>query len=229
MCNDMRVTMLLILSLLFANASLSGLQAQPVRVLMLGDSITAGFGLDRADSLPVRLEAWLRDQGHDIAVINAGVSGDTTTGGRARLAWVLDGQPQQPNLVIIALGGNDILRSVPIEVTRENMQAMADTITTRDLPLMIAGMTAPPDFGPEYERQLTAIYRDTALKHNAALYPGLLDGVADESGFKADLHQNDGIHPNATGVLVIVERLGPAVLAALGLDALAKKSTNPTN
>lgn len=189
------------------------------RVLILGDSLTAGFGLEQDEAFPAQLEDWLNARGHNIDVINAGVSGDTTTGGRARLAWVLDGQPAPPDLVVVALGGNDILRSLPISATRDNLDAILETLDRRDIPAMLAGMLAAPNLGPDYETAFNAIYPDLAEKHGTTLYPFFLDGVAT----RPDLHQADGLHPNAEGVAAMVERFGPALVAALQAEKTAAR------
>ena len=207
---------ILILGWLFVSAQAFGSSDEEKRVLILGDSLTAGFGLEPGQAFPDQLEVWLSEQGHNIRVINAGISGDTTTGGRARLAWVLDGQAYKPDLVVVELGGNDVLRSIPIDVTRQNMIAMLQTLSARDIPVMIAGMMAAPNLGPDYERDFNALFPALSAEYNASLYPFFLDGVVSEEGFRADLHQADGLHPNADGVKVIVERFGPALVKALG-------------
>lgn len=171
----------------------------------------AGYGLDAAQSFTVRLEARLRAGGFAARVVNAGVSGDTSTGGRARLQWTLDGPEGPPDLIILELGANDALRGITPTLTRDNLDAMLAEIARRGIPVLLAGMRAPPNMGREYETAFNAIYPDLARKHGAALYPFFLEGVAADRA----LNQADGIHPNAEGIGVIVERIAPYVIAAL--------------
>ena len=176
-----------------------------LRILMLGDSLTAGYGLASGEALPARLEAALRDRGLDVRVINAGVSGDTTAGGLARLEWAL---ADRPHAVIVALGANDALRAIDPEVSRSNLDRLLGTLAERRLPVLLAGMLAPRNLGRDYGARFDAIYPELAARHGALLHPFLLDGVATV----AALNQADGIHPNAAGVEVIVERILPGVL-----------------
>lgn len=178
--------------------------AGPVRILAFGDSLTAGYGLDMADSFPTQLERALRERGHEVEVINAGVSGDTTSGGLARLDWAL---AEQPDAVILALGANDGLRAIDPAVTRENLDRLLEQLNERGLPVLLAGMLAPPNLGRDYGERFNAIYPELAEQHDALLYPFFLEGVAAE----ADLNQGDGIHPNPRGVAVMVERMLPLV------------------
>lgn len=184
-----------------ASASAGG----PLRILMLGDSLTAGYGVAPADALPARLEAALRARGVDARVINAGVSGDTTAGGLARLEWALaDG----PHAVIVALGANDALRALDPALARANLDRILGALAGRGLPVLLAGMMAPRNLGPEYAARFDPIYPELAARHGALLYPFLLEGVA----AVAPLNQADGIHPNAEGVRLIVRRMLPSVL-----------------
>ena len=180
-------------------------RAEALRILMLGDSLTAGYGLASRDALPARLEAALRDHGLDAHVIDAGVSGDTTAGGLARLDWAL---ADRPHAVIVALGANDALRAIDPAVARSNLDRLLAALSERGLPVLLAGMLAPRNLGPEYGARFDAIYPELAERHGTLLYPFLLDGVATV----ADLNQADGLHPNAAGVGVIVERVLPSVL-----------------
>ena len=192
--------------LALATASLSAEpRAESLRILMLGDSLTAGYGLASRDGLPARLEAALRARGLDAGVIDAGVSGDTTAGGLARLEWALS---DRPHAVIVALGANDALRAIDPEVARSNLDRLLAALSERGLPVLLAGMLAPRNLGPEYAAHFDAIYPELAERHDALLYPFLLDGVATV----AALNQDDGLHPNAAGVEVIVERMLPSVL-----------------
>ncbi|MEN0088121.1 MAG: arylesterase [Pseudomonadota bacterium] len=184
-------------------------EAGTVRVVALGDSLTAGYGLATNEAFPVQLEAALREVGIPATVENAGVSGDTTTGGLARLDWSLGAE--NPELVIVALGGNDFLRGIPVERTRQNMEQLAETLESREVPTLVAGMLAPPSMGAEYEAAFNAIYPDIAENTGAFLYPFFLEGVA----FERDLNQPDGIHPTAEGIAVMVELIMPSVVTAL--------------
>ena len=180
-----------------------------LRILMLGDSLTAGFGLASRDALPVRLETVLRAHRLDARVINAGVSGDTTAGGLARIEWAL---VDDPHVVIVALGANDGLRAIDPAVTRANLDRLLGILAERSLPVLLAGMVAPPNLGPDYAARFDPIYPELAARHGAILYPFLLDGVATVTL----LNQEDGIHPNAAGVEDIVRRMLPAVLCLAG-------------
>ena len=183
--------------------------AGALRILMLGDSLTAGYGLASGDALPIRLEAALRDRGLDVRVIDAGVSGDTTAGGLARLEWAL---ADRPHAVIVALGANDALRAIDPAVSRSNLDRLLRALAERHLPVLLAGMLAPRSLGPDYGAKFDAIYPEVAERHGALLHPFLLDGVATV----AALNQADGLHPNAAGVEVIVERILPSVLCLVG-------------
>ena len=183
--------------------------AEALRILMLGDSLTAGYGLASGDALPVRLEAALRDRGLDVRVIDAGVSGDTTAGGLARLEWAL---ADRPHAVIVALGANDALRAIDPAVSRSNLDRLLRALAERRLPVLLAGMLAPRNLGPDYGAKFDAIYPEVAERHGTLLHPFLLDGVATV----AALNQADGLHPNAAGVEVIVERILPNVLCLVG-------------
>lgn len=178
--------------------------AEPLRILALGDSLTAGYGLPAADSFPARLEQALRAQGLAVTVLNAGVSGDTTSGGLARLDWAL---ADRPDAVIVALGANDGLRAVDPALTRANLAAILEKLQARKLPVLLAGMYAPPNLGREYGTAFNAIYPELARQYDALLYPFFLEGVATDPA----LNQGDGIHPNAEGVAVLVERIAPYV------------------
>ena len=177
----------------------------PLRILMLGDSLTAGHGLAARDALPARLEAALRGRGLDVRVIDAGVSGDTTAGGLARLEWAL---ADRPHALIVALGANDALRAIDPALVRSNLDRLLGALAERRLPVLLAGMLAPRNLGRDYGARFDALYPELAARHGTLLYPFLLEGVATV----AALNQRDGIHPNAAGVEAIVERLLPSVL-----------------
>ena len=181
----------------------------PLRILMLGDSLTAGYGLASRDALPARLETVLRAHRIDARVIDAGVSGDTTAGGLARIEWAL---ADDPHAVLVALGANDGLRAIDPAVTRANLDRLLGIFAERGLPVLLAGMVAPPNLGPDYAARFDPIYPELADRHGAILYPFLLDGVATVMS----LNQEDGIHPNAAGVEVIARRMLPAVLCLAG-------------
>lgn len=176
--------------------------------MVLGDSLTAGYGLDQDKAFPVQLEAALRARGLDAKVINAGVSGDTTAGGRARLDWAL---ADRPTHAIVELGANDALRGIDPATTYANMDAIVGRLKNEGVRVMIAGMYAPPNWGKAYEKEFRAIFPGLSEKHGAALYPFFLDGVAAVPA----LNQPDGIHPTAAGVAVIVDRMVPVVFGWL--------------
>ena len=181
---------------------------RPVKLLVLGDSLTAGYGLPSDLSFPARLQAALRADRRDVTVINAGVSGDTSAGGRARLDWVL---ADKPDFAIVELGGNDGLRGLDPAVTDQNLNAVLTRLDQSGIPVLLAGMLAPPNLGREYGEQFKAVFPRLAARHHVLLYPFFLDGVAAQP----ELNQADGIHPNAKGVDVIVARIMPAVTKLL--------------
>ncbi|WP_236025252.1 arylesterase [Arenibaculum pallidiluteum] len=178
--------------------------AGTLRILALGDSLTAGFGLPPEESFTTKLEQALKARGHDVSVINGGVSGDTTAGGLARLDWSL---ADSPGLVIVELGANDGLRGIDPAATRANLDAILTRLKERGIPVLLAGMYAPRNLGRDFAERFDRIFPELAAKHDVALYPFFLDGVATDP----KLNQPDGIHPNAAGVAVIVERIVPAV------------------
>lgn len=183
--------------------------AEPaVRLLVIGDSLTAGYGLPQDQSFPAQLEEALRAAHHDVAVINAGVSGDTAAGGLARLDWTLGGLPAgQPDAAIVELGANDALRGLDPRVTQANLSAILARLGERGIPVLLTGMLAPPNLGREYATAFAAIYPRLAQEHDVLLYPFFLEGVAGNP----QLNQADGIHPTAQGVSVIVNNILPAV------------------
>ena len=189
-----------------APASASG----PIRILALGDSLTAGYGLaDLKDSFPQQLEAALKAKGYNVAIIQGGVSGDTTTGGRSRLEWVLG---EKPDAVIVALGGNDALRAVDPAVTLQSMDAIVKRIRKDNLPVLVAGMLAPPNLGKDYGDRFNAVFSKVAKENDALLYPFFLEGVAGV----AALNQPDRIHPTPDGVKVMVKGILPSVEKLIG-------------
>lgn len=185
-------------------------QAAEIRLLMLGDSITAAYGLARGQGLPAQLEAALRAKGLDVRVIDAGVSGDTTAGGRSRLDWAL---AERPQAVIVALGGNDGLRGIEPRSSEANLTAILDALKARGLPVMLAGMLAPPNLGADYGREFAGSFtRLSEARPDVVFYPFLLDGVAGNQA----LNQPDRIHPNEAGVAELVRRMLPSVESLLG-------------
>lgn len=174
-----------------------------IRILALGDSLTAGYGLDDLSlAFPARLQDELQASGLDVEVLDAGISGDTTAGGRSRLDWSL---AENPDAVIVGLGGNDGLRAVDPTVTYDNLKAIIERLESEGLPVLLAGMMAPPNLGRDYGDQFFAVYQRLAKEYNIIFYPFLLDGVAGE----ADLNQADRIHPNPEGVNVMVRKILP--------------------
>jgi len=178
-------------------------------ILDFGDSVTAGYGLAPEQAFPARLQAELGQQGIEVRVINAGVSGDTTAGGLARLDWAL---ADKPDLVILALGANDALRGIAPATVRDNLDKMIQKIEANGAKVLLVGMLAPPNWGAEYESAFDRIFPDLAKVHDVQLYPFFLEGVA----MKPELNQPDGLHPNERGVAVLVDRLAPVVARLVG-------------
>jgi acyl-CoA thioesterase I len=179
-------------------------EAGSVKLVALGDSLTAGLGLPASQSFPAKLEAALKARGHDVTVVNAGVSGDTASDGLARLDWSVG---DDANAVIVELGANDALRGIDPATTRAALDRLLRRLAERHLPVLLAGMLAPRNFGADYARSFDAIYADLARKYGVELYPFFLDGLVSRS----DLVQADGLHPNAAGVDLIVGRIVPVV------------------
>lgn len=179
--------------------------AAPPQLLALGDSLTAGYGLPEDQSFPVQLQAWLKHAGVDVAVDNAGVSGDTSAGGLARLDWALGSTP--PQFALVELGANDALRGLSPQALYDNLDKILTGLQARGVKVLLAGMYAPRNLGRDYDQEFDAVYPRLAKRHGVPLYPFFLDGVVGD----AKLLQADGLHPNAAGVAVIVSRIGPAV------------------
>lgn len=180
-------------------------KAAPIRLLALGDSLTAGFGLPPGQGFVPQLEAALRAAGRDVQVLDAGVSGDTTAGGLARIDWALADNPQA---AIVELGGNDGLRGLPPSATYANLAGILDRMAARPIPALLTGMLAPPNLGAAYGREFAAVFtRLRGERPGLVFYPFFLDGVAGD----ASLNQADGIHPNARGVQEVVRRILPSV------------------
>jgi acyl-CoA thioesterase-1 len=182
----------------------SPVSAGTIRLVVLGDSLTAGLGLPPGKAFPDRLQAALRAKGWDVDVLNAGVSGDTAADGLARYDWAV---PADADALIVELGANDMLRGLKPEATKNALSAILDKAHAAHLPTLLAGMRAAPNLGPEYGRDFSVIYPALAKAHGVALYPFFLDGVAGDP----KLNQADGMHPTAEGVEAIVERIAPSV------------------
>jgi acyl-CoA thioesterase-1 len=186
--------------------------AEDVRILAFGDSLTAGYGLPRGQGFAPQLQAALRRNGVPAFVTDAGVSGDTAAAGRARLAWTLDSLDQKPDLAIVALGGNDMLRGLPPGQTRAELDAIVAELKRREIPVLIAGMLAAPNLGANYGAEFNRIFPELAQKYQASLYPFFLANVAGIRG----LNLPDGVHPNFQGIKRMVGGIVPEVLKALG-------------
>ena len=180
------------------------LRAAPIELVGFGDSLMAGYQLSPADAFPARLEKALRDKGLDVSISNAGVSGDTTSGGLARIDWSV---PDGTKGVILELGANDALRGIPPEESRKNLVAMIEKLKARGIGVLLVGMLAPPNMGGDYADRFNPIYPDLAKTYGIPLYPFFLDGVVQDAGLKIE----DGMHPNPKGVGVMVERMLPVV------------------
>lgn len=200
-----RLYQLLIVALLALMPQMAG--ARTLTVLTFGDSLTAGYQLGPGEGFAPQLEKALKERGHDVRVVGAGVSGDTTTQGRSRLNWVLTGLKGKADLVILELGANDMLRGQPPATARANLDAMITAFQAKGSRVLLAGMLAAPNLGAAYAREFNAIYPALARQHRIALYPFFLDGVAGVKG----LQLGDGMHPTAQGVAIIVRRLLPLV------------------
>jgi acyl-CoA thioesterase I len=199
-------------SLLFAFVvAANPAEARDRLVVAFGDSLTAGYGLRPGEGFAPRLEAALRAQKVPARVHNAGVSGDTSAAGRARLSWTLNALKVKPDLVILELGGNDMLRGIRPDQTRANLDAIMSDLKRRGIKVLLAGMLASPNMGPQYGQAFNTLYPALARKHGAQLYPFFMRGVA---GNRA-LLLKDGLHPNAQGVTVVVRGILPTVRASL--------------
>jgi acyl-CoA thioesterase-1 len=182
-------------------------------VLAFGDSLTAGYGLEQGLGFAPQLQATLRRHGIKAEVVDGGVSGDTSEAGKARLGWTLDGLQRKPDLVIVELGANDMLRGLDPKLTEANLDAMLAELKRRDVPVLLAGMRGAPNLDPAYVARFEAIYPAMAKKHGVPLYPFFLDGVAAQQG----MVQQDGMHPTFQGIKRIATGIAPAVKQALGV------------
>ena len=173
-------------------------------LVALGDSLTAGLGLDVDEAYPARLERALRADGHAVTVVNAGVSGDTSAAGLSRAEWAIEGDVR---ILILALGGNDALRGLPADQMKRNLSLILALAAERGIRVLLAGMEAPPNFGAAYTAEFRAVFHDLAREHDVAFMPFLLDGVAADPA----LNQADGIHPNAAGAAIVAARVRDAL------------------
>jgi acyl-CoA thioesterase-1 len=191
-------------ALLVATATVAPAAPAPHRIVALGDSLTAGYGLPEKDGFVPRLQAALTAAGADAEIANGGVSGDTASDGLARLDWSV---PQGTDAVIVELGANDMLRGVKPQITRDALDAILQGLSERHIAVLLVGMRAAPNLGADYDAEFERIYPELAAKYGALLYPFFLDGVA----ANLKLLQKDGLHPNADGVSIIVKRILPHV------------------
>jgi acyl-CoA thioesterase I len=192
----------------FAQAPAVG-GSRPIKMVVLGDSLSAGLGLPASAAFPIRLQKALKDKGIEVDMVNAGVSGDTSSGGRDRLDWSV---PDGTEAVIVELGANDALRGLDPKVTRSALTDILTQLKARKIAVLLCGMVAPPNYGSDYSARFNAIYPELAKSLEVPLYPFFLDGVAAD----ARLNQADGLHPTAEGVDVIVRNMLPTVQAFLG-------------
>ena len=183
--------------------------AAPLKILAFGDSLTAGYGLGAEEGFAPRLEKKLVAAGYDVAVVNGGVSGDTSSGGVSRLDWML---ADRPDFVILELGANDMLRGIDPALTRRNLETILARLNEMKIPVLLAGMKAFANLGPAYVSGFSALYADLARAHPCVFYPFFMEGVA----MNGDLLQEDGLHPNARGVDRIVEGIYPYVVTLIG-------------
>lgn len=201
--------LVLMLGLMTAGPVLAGAEAtKPIKVVVLGDSLSAGLGLAGNEAFPAKLQKALQDKGIVIDMTNAGVSGDTASGGRDRLDWSV---PDGTDAVIVELGANDALRGIDPAVTRKALTEIVTRLKARKIAVMLCGMLAPPNYGSEYAAKFNAIYPDLAKQFDVPLYPFFLEGVAADP----KLNQADGLHPTAAGVDIIVANMLPTVEAFL--------------
>lgn len=200
--------------------------AESVTIVAMGDSLTQGYGLVPDVGFVPQLQRWLTDQGADVDLRNAGVSGDTTAGGLARVDWSLE---SDVDAMILALGANDVLRGIAPEVARANLSGILDAAEARDLPVLLVGVVAPANYGPDYKDAFDGMYPDLARAYGTLYFEDFLYGVTslpDRAAALAQYIQPDGLHPNADGVALIVEAMGPSVM---DLVERAQKTEKPGN
>ncbi len=206
--NRIASLVLLLLCLLAPSLAMAQVTGAPIKIIVLGDSLSAGYKLPLEAAFTSQLETALKGKGYAVSVPNTGVSGETTSGGLSRLDWVLG---DKPGLMIVELGANDGLRGIDPKVTRDNLDKILTKLKEKGIPVVLAGMMAPRNLGQDYGKVFDAIYPELAKKHGVPLYPFFLDGVA----MDPKLNQEDGMHPTADGVAIIVSRILPTVTAAL--------------
>ncbi|KIC18448.1 arylesterase [Leisingera sp. ANG-DT] len=212
----MRKTLALLSLLLFTAPA----WAEPLRITALGDSLVQGYGLPQGQGLVPQLERWLNENGAEVSLQNAGVSGDTTAGGAERAEWTLS---DNPDGLIVLLGGNDMLRGLDPQEARGNLEQILQSAQSKGIKVLLIGMKAPRNYGPEYKQAFDAIYPELAAEYGAVLHPDAFAGIAAEAGndpaAAQGFMQDDGIHPNARGVALNAAAIGPAALqlvAAIG-------------
>ncbi|MHA6346139.1 arylesterase [Roseivivax sp. CAU 1761] len=202
-----------------------GAAAEPQEVVALGDSLTQGYGLAQGDGLVPQLEAWLAGRGHEVTLVNAGVSGDTSAGGLARVEWSLS---EETDALIVALGGNDLLRGIAPETTRANIDEILAKAGAREIPVLLVGIGAPGNYGREYQTAFDSMWGELAEARDTLLYPDIfaeLRAEGDAASASRRFMQPDGIHPNAEGVARIVADLGPEVEKLL--ERVAERQAQP--
>ncbi|MBB3594491.1 acyl-CoA thioesterase-1 [Rhizobium sp. BK529] len=202
----------IVFSLIFSTFA----EARTITLVGFGDSLMAGYQLPPGEGFPEKLQTALKANGIDVSITNAGVSGDTTTGGLARIDWSI---PDGTDGVILELGANDALRGIPPEQSEKNLDQMISRLKERGIAVLLAGMMAPPNMGADYAERFNPIYQQLAEKHGVELYPFFLDGVVLDAGLKLD----DGMHPNSKGVDVMVEKMAPAVTKFVDTISSVKK------
>lgn len=207
--------------ILMSGASHAEAQSDPIRIVAFGDSLTAGYGLPPGEAFPAQLEKALQEKGLAIEVINAGVSGDTTAAGLQRFDWAF---PDDADAAIVALGANDALRGIDPAETRRNLDEILTRLDARGVPVLIAGMRAPRNWGDDYVMRFDAIFPELAERHDALLYPFFIEQVA----LRPDLNLDDGMHPNGDGVAAIVEDILPQVEELIG-RVQAKREASAEN
>ena len=209
------LSMVLAVSLLASAANFGSAEARTIKILAMGTSLTQGYGLPPGTEFTTQLQAALKAQGIDVEIVNAGVSGDTSSGGLSRLDWSL---ADHPDAAILELGSNDMLRGVPPKVTERNLRAILSTLQKDHVPVLFTGMHAQRNLGPDYVAEFDAIYPRLAKEYPVIFYPFILDGVA----LNPKLNQADGLHPNPAGVKIIVARILPDVKKLIAKASAAK-------
>ncbi len=205
--------------LCFAIAVNHPVEAGPITVAAFGDSLVHGYGLKPSEGFVPQLNVWLQGAGSNAKVMNAGVSGDTSAGGLMRVDWTLE---SKPDAFIVVLGGNDLLRGLQPEDSRNNLEGIVSKIASAGLPVLLVGQEAPENYGLNYKEQFEAIYVDLADQFGILLYPRYFDALIRKVGrseARQKFMQDDGLHPNAAGVTLIVEDIGPLVLELIGQAA----------